>query len=126
MVVKKLRSNAAEIEFRIEERSWCHLVSNVSGRTEELGADSFRVIVTRLLDFLEGRTAGPGYDIEGSTWTWILTLSEKHYSAYGKGSEGLRTIRIFNERGDLVTELFLTGEEATKWIAELRRWQLKG
>lgn len=118
-----LVAREASLGFQVDDRDWCSfsLRKNDAGFT--LGAESFRVLVHRLLAFLDGRFALEcSFRAAGTEWAWVASLSERHGSLYARAIGGAYVLRVHDSNGLCVDEFRIDEAEAVRWRSQLARW----
>jgi hypothetical protein len=89
---------------------WWHVHLVRSGTQQVLGAEVKGYILTRLLLFLQDTR----HELH-----WVLTLSERHVTFYGKRAQDRVELHIQDADAIMFAELVLTPTEAQEWTRVL-------
>ena len=121
--IRLLLAANVKFELQIGEDGWCHLSISREGQRVLLGAESFAVIVERLLTHLrppEGATAfAPG----DTPWTCALSMYEEHGSLFVRPTEDGLELRVQDAQGQTAMRFTLPRAAALAWTATLARWR---
>jgi hypothetical protein len=110
-LIMLLSSSSGDLTVTFDEQGvggWCQVHLLVSGVSEPLGAERLKYIVTHLSSFLAGTTPG---------LRWVLSLSERHTSAYGEHvGEGEAILHLQDADAKVFAKLVLTRAEKKQWM----------
>jgi len=120
----RLCSDNTCLELRLvdEGTQWCQcwlLTENLAPRF--LGADSTKVILSRLLDGLAGAIPRPGSEWLGREVFWILSLAEAHHVLY-VAREGADTLLLWQDAGtgtEAVSVMRLSPAQREEWVSTI-------
>ena len=104
--------SGGEFRFDCGERDWCE-VSLVANESEtKLGAAPLDYLVDHLSAFLEQPAA---------KLKWIMSLSERHYSAYGQStSNGGVAVLVQDQDANTIAHVHVTNDERRTWLTSLK------
>ena len=120
---RTLMAPEAELEFLTDENQWCRLTLTVGDKQMALGADTFRVVVKKFLVYLESRE-NPKYShhADGVDWAWIISLSERHASLFGRAVDNGYMVRVVDALGREPLRFTLSEADAQNWTQKLTTW----
>lgn len=104
-----LRSSSGDLTVTHDEQGiggWCQVHLAVPGASRPLGAERLKYIVTHLSSFLANATSG---------LRWVLSLSERHTSAYGEHVAGEVILHLQDADGKMFAKVVLTEAEKKQW-----------
>jgi hypothetical protein len=108
-----LSSSSGSLTLTLDEKGvggWCQVHLLVSGVRRPLGAEGLKYIAVHLASFLTDTS--PGQRV-------VLSLSERHTSAYGEHIAGGAIIRLQDANAKWFAKLELTAAEMGQWMQEL-------
>lgn len=115
-MVTLLRCADGELQLSSDATGWCDVMVVISGHQHQLGADSVKVVHTRLSDGICKTLQGtPSGIIEGAEVRWVLSLAERHGSVYAADVEGRRVLFFQEANGGQLGKLSLSSEDRRKW-----------
>ena len=101
--------------LRLEtDDGWCRCWL-VDDGDRYLGADTPRVVLTRLLEHLERSDKEIAGELEGQPVRWVLTLSEEHSTLYAARSGDERLLLIQDGDAKLVGRLTISDVDWERW-----------
>jgi len=101
--------------------SQCWLLQN-NKDPRFLGADSLKIILSRLLDGLDNNSRQSEGKLGDYEAYWVLSLAEAHHALY-IAKDGTERILLWQDadRGiSVVCEMRLSQNECSEWISKLR------
>lgn len=115
-----LNTGKSSLSFQFGDSDWTRVIFSQNGNKHELGADSLKIIVSRLANALEEphrlAVSSAGADNE---LRWILSLMECHHSIYLKAlNEGLE-LYIQDELGAMIGTIPLSDADRIEWLGIL-------
>ena len=112
----------AEFQVSREAPGWWVWSLRADGRVSRLGADALAPSVERVLASLEHCRGSDG-EIEGCRVTWLLSLSEEHYSLYCSDQGSDRLIFVLHPSAAVTWRGSIDSAQRERWRSELQSAQ---
>ena len=103
-----LQASNGALSISPGDQEWAQVALHQGGDPLPLGADVLKLIAAKLVAFLRLPSRGP---------TWVLSLSELHFSIYGEYVDNLVLLRVQDAAGRMVATLELTREQQHDWVS---------
>lgn len=116
-MVKSIQLRKGIDSITISPNEWANVILEISGKRIDIGSDSRKVIVERMIHALSAKNIEKKIgDINEIGVSWITSLSEKHSSLYIGDHQNHKYIFVQNDEGMTIGEFRLNNEEKEDWI----------
>lgn len=107
----------------VDNAGWCSVLLFLNYRTEELGADSKKVVINRFLSILD-RPTFPALKIAiaDDQYACFIALFEKHTFGYARPTISGLELHFRNELHEPIATVNLSLEECELWKEQLNQW----
>ncbi|MEG4503056.1 hypothetical protein QUA81_07065 [Microcoleus sp. F6_B4] len=107
----------------VDNAGWCSVFLFLNDRTEELGADSTKVVINRFLSVLDMSTFPElKIAIKEHQYACFIALFEKHNFGYARQTISGIELHFRNELNEPITTVSLSLEECKLWNIQLTQW----
>ncbi|GEM_PF-6930200 len=115
-----LNSGKSSLSFQVGDNDWTRVVFSQNGNRHELGADSLKIVVSRLTNALEEpHMLAVSSASEGNELRWILSLMECHHSMYLTILNDGFEIYVQDDLGAIIGSIPLSDADRIEWLGIL-------